>query len=64
MGYAKAAWICRDPVCAGVSRVYLARQPNARRRIFGPNVFVFNPAMPATEVQQQIDKVYAISAAQ
>jgi hypothetical protein len=26
---------------------------------FGPNVLVFNPSMPATEIQKQIDKVYA-----
>ena len=26
---------------------------------FGPNVAVFNPSMPAAEIQQQIDKVYA-----
>jgi hypothetical protein len=27
---------------------------------FGPNVFVFNPAMPAATIQEQIDKAYAI----
>ncbi len=27
---------------------------------FGPNVAVFNPSMPAAEIQQQIDKVYAV----
>jgi hypothetical protein len=27
---------------------------------FGPNVLVFNPAMPATKIQEQIDKVYAV----
>jgi hypothetical protein len=27
---------------------------------FGPNVLVFNPSMPAAEIQQQIDKVYAV----
>src|ERR1700683_4371010 len=27
---------------------------------FGPNLFVFNPSMPAAAIQQQIDKVYAI----
>jgi len=26
---------------------------------FGPNVLVFNPTIPAAEIQQQIDKVYA-----
>ena len=26
---------------------------------FGPNVLVFNPSMPAAEIQKQIDKVYA-----
>jgi len=26
---------------------------------FGPNVMVFNPSMPAAEIQQQIDRVYA-----
>ncbi len=27
---------------------------------FGPNVLVFNPALPAAAIQQQIDKVYAV----
>ena len=27
---------------------------------FGPNVLVFNPAMPAAAIQEQIDKAYAI----
>ncbi len=27
---------------------------------FGPNVLIFNPSMPAAEIQAQIDKVYAI----
>jgi hypothetical protein len=27
---------------------------------FGSNVFVFDPAMPSAQIQQQIDKVYAI----
>jgi hypothetical protein len=27
---------------------------------FGPNTLVFNPSMPAAEIQAQIDKVYAI----
>jgi hypothetical protein len=27
---------------------------------FGPNVFVFDPSMPAAAIQQQIDKVYAV----
>ena len=26
---------------------------------FGPNVLVFNPAMPAAKIQEQIDRVYA-----
>ena len=27
---------------------------------FGPNVFIFDPSMPSAEIQQQIDKVYAV----
>lgn len=27
---------------------------------FGPNVFVFSPSMPAANIQQQINRVYAI----
>jgi hypothetical protein len=27
---------------------------------FGPNVLIFNPSMPAAEIQAQIDKVYAV----
>jgi len=27
---------------------------------FGPNVLVFSPSMPATDIQAQIDKVYAV----
>ena len=33
---------------------------SAAKPDFGPNVFVFNPSMPVAEVQQEIDKVYAI----
>lgn len=32
-----------------------AAKPN-----LGPNVLVFNPSMPAAEIQAQIDKVYGI----
>jgi len=31
-----------------------------RHADFGPNVFVFDPSMPSAQIQQQIDKVYAI----
>jgi len=33
---------------------------NAAKPDFGPNVLIFNPAMPAAEIQAQIDKVYAV----
>jgi hypothetical protein len=32
----------------------------AAKRDFGPNVLIFNPSMPAADIQTQIDKVYAI----
>jgi len=41
---------CAAPLFAGS-----APKPN-----FGPNVLVFNPSMPAADIQRQIDQVYAI----
>lgn len=37
----------------------LAMAAGAAKVDFGPNVYVFNPSMPAAEIQQRIDKVYA-----
>jgi hypothetical protein len=59
MGYAKAAWIAVT-LCALACLAFPCSAAKRTTPDFGPNVFVFNPAMPATEVQQQIDKVYAI----
>jgi hypothetical protein len=59
MGYAKAAWIALT-LCALACLAFPCSAAKRTTPDFGPNVFVFNPAMPATEVQQQIDKVYAI----
>src|ERR1035438_6809579 len=33
---------------------------NSSKPDFGPNVLVFNPSMPAADIQRQIDEVYAI----
>jgi hypothetical protein len=41
---------CAAPLFAG----------NAITPNFGPNVLVFNPSMPAADIQRQIDQVYAI----
>ena len=59
MGYTKAAWIAVT-LCALACLAFPCSAAKRTTPDFGPNVFVFNPAMPATEVQQQIDKVYAI----
>ena len=42
-------------LCGGLASAAAAKQPD-----FGPHVLVFSPAMPAAEMQAQIDKVYAI----
>ena len=41
-------------LCAGQAGLQRTPTPD-----FGPNVLVFNPGMPAAQIQQQIDKVYA-----
>lgn len=41
--------------CASLSFAANPITPN-----FGPNVLVFNPSMPAADIQRQIDQVYAI----
>ena len=41
--------------CAGPAHAASAAKPD-----FGPNVLIFNPAMPAAQIQQQIDAVYAV----
>jgi len=38
----------------------LSQAASAEGRDFGPNVLVFNSAMPSAAIQQQIDKVYAV----
>ena len=53
-------------VCFAISHAAYAAgaaRPQAKSAAapdFGPNVIVFNPSTPATSMQQQIDKVYAI----
>ena len=37
-----------------------AHAASAAKLDFGPNVLIFNPAMPAAQIQQQIDAVYAV----
>ena len=43
--------------CNAISQARLQR---ARTPDFGPNVLVFNSAMPAAQIQAQVDKVYAV----
>ena len=44
-------------VAFGVQPAFLVSAESPK---FGPNVLLFDPSMPAQEIQQQIDKVYAI----
>src|SRR3974377_1088563 len=37
-----------------------AAAASAAKPNFGPSVYVFNPSMPAAEIQAQIDKAYAV----
>ena len=46
--------------CAAVTAVAAGAAKTAATPDFGPNVLVFNPAMPAAAMQEKIDKVYAI----
>ena len=56
--------------CGGLRRILLGglwmagallhAQKSAARPDLGPHVLVFDPSMPAAEIQEQIDKVYAI----
>jgi hypothetical protein len=46
---------CAAAASAAASRDHAASKPD-----FGPHVLVFNPSMPAAEIQAQIDRVYAV----
>jgi hypothetical protein len=37
----------------------IAMAASSAKPAFGPNVVIFNPSMPAPEIQKQIDKIYA-----
>ncbi len=50
-----AMLIALSITCASLSFAANPITPN-----FGPNVLVFNPSMPAADIQRQIDQVYAI----
>jgi hypothetical protein len=43
-----------------VSAAFVASSSAQARPDLGPNVLVFDPSMPAAEIQQKIDKVYSI----
>jgi hypothetical protein len=47
-----------------VGMLALSTQPmralNGAKPDFGPNVLIFNPSMPAAEIQTQIDRVYSV----
>ena len=58
IGVRKSGAIIRVGFLLGLMAV-AALNANAKPD-FGSNVFVFDPAMPAAEIQQQIDKVYAV----
>jgi hypothetical protein len=49
------AWLALSPVALVCFAAGGVTNPD-----FGPNVLVFNPGMPASSIQQAIDKVYAI----
>ncbi|MGA8727756.1 MAG: coagulation factor 5/8 type domain-containing protein [Terracidiphilus sp.] len=58
IGVRKSGAIVRVGFLLGLMAV-AALNANAKPD-FGSNVFVFDPAMPSAEIQQQIDKVYAV----
>ncbi len=55
-----AAMTARRNILLTAALLAAARTALSQPPDLGPNVFVFNPSMPATAIQQQIDKVYAI----
>jgi len=47
-------------LCGSLASVSFAATVPVTRPDLGPNVLIFTPSMPAAEIQQQIDKVYAM----
>jgi hypothetical protein len=50
------AWI----VVTGCARAAVAQKKPAMKPDLGPNVLIFDPTMPQADMQQQIDKIYAV----
>src|SRR5215472_9503116 len=50
------AWIV---ITACVPAAFAQKKPAAKPD-FGPNVLIFDPALPQADMQQEIDKIYAI----
>jgi len=50
------AWI----VIAARAPAAFAQKKPAAKPDFGPNVLIFDPALPQADMQQEIDKIYAI----
>ena len=50
-----AAMLCGASACGGANADAQSTKPD-----LGPNVLIFDPSMPAKEIQERIDKVYAV----
>lgn len=57
-GYAKLALVSLGLICSSGSLRALAPAA-AKSPELGPNVSIFSPSIPAAEIQQQIDRIYA-----
>jgi len=57
----RLSWFLGVLLCgAGATFTAYAQLQRTPIHDFGPNVLVFNPAMPAAKIQEQIDKIYAV----
>ena len=56
---ARKLWVVSTVLCLTACAFAAPTKPGGPPNL-GPNVLVFDPSMPASEIQQRIDKVYAI----
>lgn len=59
MGFIAVLLACAAAIC-GAAQQDVHKPLSSRTPNLGPNVLVFDPSMPASAIQSQIDKVYAI----
>jgi hypothetical protein len=53
-------WVLASAMCAEIANAADSKLKPAQSPDLGPDVIIFNSTMPSAEIQQQIDKIYAV----